>query len=118
MGCSHEYSPLCRDRHHHEFFDGSGYPDRLDGHNIPRGARLVAIADAYDTITSERTYKKPRTHEDAFEELARCASTQFDPELVEVFIEALRRQPLPLITVDVTPIPVDGDTMSAENALR
>ena len=105
-------------RHHHEFFDGSGYPDRLDGHNIPRGARLVAIADAYDTITSERTYKKPRTHEDAFEELARCASTQFDPELVEVFIEALRRQPLPLITVDVTPIPVDGDTMSAENALR
>ena len=80
-------------RHHHEFYDGSGYPDRLEGERIPYGARVIAIADAYDTITSERTYKKPRTPEDAFAELERCASNQFDPEIVRVFIEAMRRAP-------------------------
>jgi diguanylate cyclase (GGDEF)-like protein/putative nucleotidyltransferase with HDIG domain len=80
-------------RHHHEFFDGTGYPDRLEGEKIPYGARLIAIADAYDTITSERTYKKARTSEDAFCELERCAANQFDPELVRLFIETMRRSP-------------------------
>src|SRR5215831_643307 len=80
-------------RHHHEFYDGSGYPDRLEGERIPYGARVIAIADAYDTITSERTYKKARTPEDAFAELERCASNQFDPDIVKVFIEAMRRAP-------------------------
>ncbi len=80
-------------RHHHEFFDGTGYPDRLPGKHIPYGARVIAIADAYDTITSERTYKKARTSEDAFAELERCAANQFDPEIVQVFIEAMRRAP-------------------------
>ena len=78
-------------RHHHEFYDGTGYPDRIEGEKIPHGARVIAIADAYDTITSERTYKKARTPEDAFLELERCASNQFDPKLVRVFIEAMRR---------------------------
>jgi diguanylate cyclase (GGDEF)-like protein/putative nucleotidyltransferase with HDIG domain len=80
-------------RHHHEFFDGTGYPDRLEGETIPHGARVIAIADAYDTITSERTYKKARPPEDAFAELERCASNQFDPEIVRLFIEAMRRAP-------------------------
>jgi diguanylate cyclase (GGDEF)-like protein/putative nucleotidyltransferase with HDIG domain len=80
-------------RHHHEFYDGTGYPDRLDGEKIPYGARLIAIADAYDTITSERTYKKARTSEDAFRELERCAANQFDPKLVALFIETMRRSP-------------------------
>jgi diguanylate cyclase (GGDEF)-like protein/putative nucleotidyltransferase with HDIG domain len=80
-------------RHHHEFFDGTGYPDRLEGENIPYGARLIAIADAYDTITSERTYKKARSSEDAFSELERCAANQFDPELVRIFVETMRRSP-------------------------
>ena len=80
-------------RHHHEFYDGSGYPDRLEGDKIPYGARVIAIADAYDTITSERTYKKPRTPEDAFAELERCAANQFDPEIVHIFVEAMRRAP-------------------------
>ena len=80
-------------RHHHEFYDGSGYPDRLEGDKIPYGARVIAIADAYDTITSERTYKKARTPEDAFAELERCASNQFDPQIVRVFVEAMRRAP-------------------------
>jgi diguanylate cyclase (GGDEF)-like protein/putative nucleotidyltransferase with HDIG domain len=84
-------------RHHHEFYDGSGYPDRLDGERIPYGARVIAIADAYDTITSERTYKKARTPEDAFAELERCASNQFDPEIVRVFVDAMRRAPRQVI---------------------
>jgi diguanylate cyclase (GGDEF)-like protein/putative nucleotidyltransferase with HDIG domain len=83
--------------HHHEFFDGSGYPEGLSGGQIPVGARIIAIADAYDTITSERTYKKARTPEEAFQELDRCGSAQFDPELVRKFISRLRELPNPLI---------------------
>ncbi|HEX9759274.1 MAG TPA: diguanylate cyclase [Candidatus Acidoferrales bacterium] len=83
-------------RHHHEFFDGSGYPDGLAGEAIPLSARIVTIADAYDTITSERTYKKARPAEQAFAELRRCAGAQFDPQLVELFVEAVQRQPRPL----------------------
>jgi diguanylate cyclase (GGDEF)-like protein/putative nucleotidyltransferase with HDIG domain len=83
--------------HHHEFFDGSGYPNGLVGNQIPMGARIIAIADAYDTITSERTYKKARTPEEAFVELSRCGNAQFDPELVQVFISRLRELPTPLI---------------------
>jgi diguanylate cyclase (GGDEF)-like protein/putative nucleotidyltransferase with HDIG domain len=88
-------------RHHHEFYDGSGYPDRLEGARIPHGARVIAIADAYDTITSARTYKKARTPEDAFAELERCAANQFDPELVRVFIETMRRAPRLMIEADI-----------------
>jgi diguanylate cyclase (GGDEF)-like protein/putative nucleotidyltransferase with HDIG domain len=83
--------------HHHEFFDGSGYPEGLAGDQIPMGARIIAIADAYDTITSERTYKKARTSEEAFLELDRCGNAQFDPELVRMFISRLRELPNPLI---------------------
>jgi HD-GYP domain-containing protein (c-di-GMP phosphodiesterase class II) len=83
--------------HHHEFFDGSGYPHGLAGGQIPVGARIIAIADAYDTITSERTYKKARTPEEAFQELDRCGNAQFDPELVQKFISRLRELPNPLI---------------------
>jgi diguanylate cyclase (GGDEF)-like protein/putative nucleotidyltransferase with HDIG domain len=88
-------------RHHHEFYDGTGYPDRLEGQRIPHGARVIAIADAYDTITSARTYKKARTPEDAFAELERCASNQFDPEIVRVFIETMRRAPRPTVDANV-----------------
>lgn len=73
-------------RHHHEMFDGSGYPDGLAGQDIPLGARIVAIADAYDTITSDRSYNKARPPEEALAELTRCGGAQFDPELVQLFI--------------------------------
>ena len=91
-------------KHHHEFFDGSGYPDGLSGTQIPLGARIIALADAYDTITSDRTYSKARPAEEAFAELERCAGTQFDPELVTVFIKALRRLPHPIIEPAPTPV--------------
>jgi len=82
-------------RHHHEFYDGSGYPDRLRGEDIPFGSRVIAIADSYDTITSERSYKKGRSPEEAFAELERCAASQFDPAIVRVFVEKMRRFPDP-----------------------
>ena len=75
-------------RHHHEFFDGSGYPDRLKGEGIPLGARILAVADAFDTIVSDRAYKRGRSYDDAIAELQRCRGTQFDPHLVESLLRA------------------------------
>jgi diguanylate cyclase (GGDEF)-like protein/putative nucleotidyltransferase with HDIG domain len=76
-------------RHHHEMFDGSGYPEGLAGEGIPLGARIIAVADAYDTITSERTYKKARPGSAALDEIKRCAGAQFDPEIVRVFLAVM-----------------------------
>jgi HD-GYP domain-containing protein (c-di-GMP phosphodiesterase class II) len=92
--------------HHHEFFDGSGYPDGLAGEAISLGARIIALADAYDTITSERSYQRARSAEEAFTVLERCSGAQFDPRLVELFVEALRRRSHPLIDVTPAAVPV------------
>jgi diguanylate cyclase (GGDEF)-like protein len=75
--------------HHHERWDGSGYPDRLRGEEIPIGARVIFVADAYDAMTSERVYRKPLSERAALEELERCAGSQFDPAIVEAFSEEL-----------------------------
>src|SRR2546430_8284391 len=84
---------------HHELFDGSGYPEALGGESIPLGARIVAVADAYDTITSDRTYKKGRPAEEALAELERCANAQFDARIVEIFVRVMRQQANPIIEV-------------------
>jgi diguanylate cyclase (GGDEF)-like protein/putative nucleotidyltransferase with HDIG domain len=91
--------------HHHEFFDGSGYPNALVGENIPLGARIIAVADAYDTITSDRTYKKGRFAAEALAELERCANAQFDGKIVEVFVRTMRQLPNPIIEVTASPNP-------------
>jgi len=75
-------------RHHHETFDGNGYPDRLKGEGIPLGARILAVADSFDTIVSDRSYKRGRTYNDAIIELHRCCGTQFDPQLVDFLLRA------------------------------
>lgn len=80
-------------RWHHENFDGSGYPDGLRGEQIPLEARIVRIADAFDAITHRRPYKEARAIEWALEEIARCAGSQFDPELARAFIDQIRRDP-------------------------
>jgi diguanylate cyclase (GGDEF)-like protein/putative nucleotidyltransferase with HDIG domain len=77
-------------RHHHEMFDGRGYPDKLQGDQILLGARILAVADCFDTMVSDRAYKPARSYEEAFAELRRCSGTQFDPRLVEAFLESLR----------------------------
>jgi putative nucleotidyltransferase with HDIG domain len=71
--------------HHHERLDGRGYPDGIRGGAIPLGARIIAIVDAFEVMTSHRTYQKSRTSFQAFEELYDHAGTQFDAELVELF---------------------------------
>jgi len=74
-------------RSHHERYDGNGYPDKLKGREIPLGARIMAIADTYDSITSERPYRKAASHRYAVKEIIACSGTQFDPEVVETFLE-------------------------------
>jgi len=71
---------------HHEWWNGEGYPLGLKGEDIPKECRILAIADAYDAMTSERPYRKPVSHEEALEELRRCAGTQFDPWITVDFI--------------------------------
>ena len=79
-------------RHHHERFDGKGYPDGLAGEAIPLSARIVMIADAYDAMISDRPYRRALSSKDALQELRRCAGSQFDPLLVDLFLEILGRE--------------------------
>jgi len=76
-------------RHHHERYDGTGYPDGLSGEEISLFARILCIADCYDAMTSNRVYRKRLSDETVLEELRKNAGTQFDPELVEAFIALL-----------------------------
>lgn len=76
-------------RSHHERFDGNGYPDKLSGDQIPLGARIISVADAYSTMTIRRIYRKPISIEDAKKELIRCRGTQFDPVVVDHMLELL-----------------------------
>ena len=77
-------------QHHHERFDGTGYPDGLRGEEIPLGARIIAISDSYDSMTSERPYRRPLSQEEARNELVKCSGNQFDPKLVSIFLEILK----------------------------
>jgi HD-GYP domain-containing protein (c-di-GMP phosphodiesterase class II)/HAMP domain-containing protein len=80
-------------RHHHERFDGSGYPDGLKGEEIPIAARVISVADSFDAMISMRAYKPTRDREDAMKELVRCRGSQFDPECVDAFIDYLKEHP-------------------------
>ena len=72
-------------RSHHERMDGGGFPDGLKGDEIPLEARLVAVVDAFDAMTTNRAYRAPRTPEEAMDELRRCAGVHFDPDAVDAF---------------------------------
>jgi HD-GYP domain-containing protein (c-di-GMP phosphodiesterase class II) len=79
--------------HHHEHYDGKGYPSGLKGNSIPMEARILAIADAYDAMTSPRSYREQLTPQQAFKELKRCAGTQFDAELIDIFYKIVELTP-------------------------
>ncbi|HNX28406.1 MAG TPA: diguanylate cyclase [Syntrophomonadaceae bacterium] len=79
---------------HHEWWNGSGYPLGLAQYDIPLECRILAVADAYDAMTSNRPYRKAMSHDDAVAELKRCAGIQFDPYLIEQFIEMLEQKKL------------------------
>ena len=85
--------------HHHERWDGTGYPNKLAGEQIPLAARIVFVADAYDAMTAARGHGPPRTEEEALAELERCAGTQFDPRVVEAFAKEMRSSRRPGIAV-------------------
>lgn len=76
---------------HHERYDGNGYPDRLSGEKIPLYARIIAVADTYDAMTTDRPYRKALTAADAVAELQRCSGSQFDPAIVARFIGTFSR---------------------------
>ncbi len=75
--------------HHQERYDGSGYPEQLQGDDIPIGARIIAAADAYHAIRSDRPYRSGRTHREAMRELLRCSGGQFDPKVVDTLLHIL-----------------------------
>jgi HD-GYP domain-containing protein (c-di-GMP phosphodiesterase class II) len=80
---------------HHERVDGSGYPRKLKGDNIPLGARIVAVADSYDAMRSERPYRAtPKTERETRAELIRSANILYEPEVVEAFLRTLRKAPV------------------------
>jgi putative nucleotidyltransferase with HDIG domain len=74
--------------YHHERFDGRGYPEGLAGKKIPLGARVINVADSFETITSDRVYHRARSFEEGLDEVLRCSGGQFDPEVVEAFVRA------------------------------
>ena len=75
--------------HHHEKYDGTGYPEQLKGENIPLLARIVAVADAFDAMTSRRSYRGEMDLDYVKEEIKRCSGTHFDPKVAEVFLDIL-----------------------------
>jgi HD-GYP domain-containing protein (c-di-GMP phosphodiesterase class II) len=86
-------------RYHHEKFDGTGYPEGLKGEDIPLGARIITIADSFDAMTSDRSYRKKMTIEEALDEVRSCAGSHFDPSLARFFIECWQEKaPAPQMT--------------------
>lgn len=83
----HDALPLVR--HHHERFDGKGYPDGLIGDDIPLGSRIIAVAEAFDILTSSVPWRHAMNQEDALKEIHSCSNTQFDPDVVNAFTTAI-----------------------------
>ena len=95
--CLADHAPLVR--HHHERFDGKGYPDRLKGADIPIGSRILAVADTYDAMTSDRAYRKGLPDRVAREEIIRYAKIMYDPDVVEAFLQISGEEIRQLFTV-------------------
>jgi len=79
-------------KYHHEWWDGTGYPDQFKGEAIPLEARILAVCDAVEAMASDRPYSRARTLDQIIAELQRCAGTQFDPAIVDVFVKVARRR--------------------------
>ena len=93
----------------HERYDGEGYPDRLVGDEIPLGARIITVCDAFEAMIAERCYREPLEVPEALAELRRCAGTQFDPKVVEAFCEELNAR-----MSDVQSIPSNEETRTPD----
>jgi len=80
--------------HHHERMDGNGYPGKLRDTEIPLGSRIIAVADSFDALTTDRPYRKGRTDQEAIAEIVRHTGAQFDQAVVKAFCEAMARKEL------------------------
>lgn len=103
LGEMHPIVPLIL--HHHEAYDGSGYPAGIKGENIPLISRIIAVADTFDAMTSDRPYRERRSKYEAIAELKNCSGQKYDPEIVQVFLEVLeeisskpKKEPLEVLT--------------------
>ena len=103
-------------RHHHEWWDGRGYPDGLYGNQIPLAARIVSIADAYDAMTSDRPYRRALSQEVALDELKRFSGVQFDPVLVKEFLCIVESVDVDLQVLAETVATPSGDEPAAPSA--
>ena len=103
MGEMHPIVPLIL--HHHEAWDGSGYPDGLKGEQIPELSRIIAVADTFDAMTSDRPYRQARSRDEAVAELRRCSGTSYDPKMVDVFVEILDEQASAIMELPDEPVP-------------
>jgi putative nucleotidyltransferase with HDIG domain len=102
LGEMHPIVPLIL--HHHESYDGSGYPDGLKGTKIPLISRIVAVADTWDAMTSDRPYRKARSHQQAVDELKRCSGKNFDPKVIKVFLKILEEQSTAVLDKEPQPV--------------
>jgi len=101
LGSIQEFSDIATSvLQHHERWDGSGYPLGLKGNQITIEARIIALADTYDAITSIRTYRHQRSKDEAIKEIMQCAGTQFDPELANAFVEMLKEDSMTIKSSD------------------
>ncbi len=91
-------------RHHHEHFDGSGYPAGLKGEEIPLLARILTAADSFEAMTADRPYRRGFSEAEAIEELRRCAGTQFDPRVVETLVEIVKEEGIEAANVHAQPL--------------
>ena len=90
IGFLNDLAPLIL--RHHERYDGKGYPGRLKKEKIPLGARILAVADAYESMVTDRPYRKALPISEANKEMIKCSGTQFDPKIVTVFLKALKKR--------------------------
>jgi putative nucleotidyltransferase with HDIG domain len=95
-------------RHHHESWNGTGYPDGLKGDEIPLGARIIAVADSFDAMTTDRSYRRALSIDDAIERLKSAAETQFDPDIIRMFVRHIRNKGYELVPAH-PPGDVDDD---------
>ncbi|MGB9892827.1 MAG: HD-GYP domain-containing protein, partial [Candidatus Saccharicenans sp.] len=88
--CLYKYIPAVR--HHHEWYNGTGYPDGLSRAAIPVAAAIISLADAFDAMTSDRPYRKALSQEEALKIIARNSGSQFNPELVALFLKIMEKR--------------------------
>lgn len=100
-------------RFHHERYDGHGYPDGLEGENIPLIARILCIADCYDAMTSNRVYRRRLSDEEVRNEFVKCAGSQFDPKIAEIFVELIDEGKIEPITIGGMAIGDTGDILKS-----